>query len=176
MGRPFTLWLMGPTSSGKTTIAQALRKRLKRKGLSCLHYDGDEVRDFYGPDFPFGAESRLRVVSTCVHLANKAVNEGLYCIVSALTANEDAREYLAEHLVDFKIGYVHCELDECIKRDPKGLYKKAIDGEITTLVGYNTPYVPPSSMSVDIDTLSCDVDQAVEEILVAIYNFSPRPQ
>ena len=80
------------------------------------------------------------------------------------------------HLKDARIGYVHCDLNECIKRDPKGLYKKAIDGEITTLVGYNTPYIPPNSMSVDIDTLSCDIDQAVEKILTTLYTFSSQPQ
>ncbi|MDC0335584.1 adenylyl-sulfate kinase [Pseudodesulfovibrio sp.] len=170
MTKPFTLWLMGPTSSGKTTTAKALHARLKQDGVPCLHYDGDEVRDFYGLDFPFGAENRLRVVATCVHLANKAVEAGVHCIVSALTANEDARKYIAKHLVDAKIGYVHCDLNECIRRDPKGLYKKAINGEIDTLIGYNTPYAPPDKAVVDIDTDSCDVDQAVEVIFSALYS------
>ena len=152
MDKPFTFWLMGPTSSGKTTIASALHQRLGQAGVVCFHYDGDEVRDFFGPDFPFGAEHRLRVVATLVHLANKAVSEGVHCIVSALTAHEDARRYISEHLAESRLGYVHCDLDECIRRDPKGLYRKALDGEITTLVGYNTPYVAPDGADIDIDT------------------------
>lgn len=169
MSQPFTLWLMGPTSSGKTTIARALNSRLEATGLPCLHFDGDEVRDLYGPDFSFGPESRLRVVSTCVYLANKVVNQGIHCIVSALTANDDARQYVAEHLVNYSMGYVHCSINECIRRDPKGLYRKAINGEIDTLVGYNTPYVPPENAVLDIDTESCDVEQAVEDIYQSIY-------
>ena len=71
------IWLMGPTSSGKTTIAELLLKRLREDGGVMLHYDGDEVRDFFGDGLGFEAADRLRVVSTLTHLVNKSTAAGI---------------------------------------------------------------------------------------------------
>src|SRR3989339_786273 len=81
------LWLMGPTSSGKSTLAEYFLTQWRLHGESVVHYDGDEVRDFFGSSHGFNAEDRLRVVKTLTALANKASEAGLLCIVSALTAN-----------------------------------------------------------------------------------------
>ena len=82
----FVLWLLGPTSSGKTTIANDLLVSLRNKRTPVIHYDGDEIRDLFGETISFSAEDRHKVVSTIVHLANKASDAGLNVIVSALTA------------------------------------------------------------------------------------------
>ncbi len=161
----FTLWLLGPTSSGKTTLGAALRQRLKACGVPCLHYDGDEVRDFFGPDFPFGAEHRLRVVQTLCHLANKATTENICCVVSALTANPDARQFVLNNVSHLVVGSVRCSQEECIRRDPKGLYREAIKGRIDTLVGYNSPYVPPEHFDLELETEAHDVDRLVQRML-----------
>ena len=79
------LWLLGPTSAGKTTLATRVVADLRGRGIPAIHFDGDEVRDFFGASLGFGPDSRLRVVSVLVHLANKAADAGLHVVVSALT-------------------------------------------------------------------------------------------
>ncbi len=143
--KPFVLWLMGPTSSGKTTLAEHFVAEWRGENVPVIHYDGDEVRDFFGTDHGFKPEDRLRVVDTLIHLSQKANDAGLNVVVSALTANPQARERVNTELDNLVIGYVHCPIDVCAKRDPKGLYAQAKAGEIETLIGWNTPYAPPEN-------------------------------
>lgn len=116
---PFILWLMGPTSSGKTTLSQCFVKEWRALGVPVVGYDGDEVRDFFGKGHGFEPEDRLRVVSTLVHLSAKAVEAGLNVVVSALTAHEDARRLVRERIPEVVVGYVECPIELCAKRDPR---------------------------------------------------------
>ena len=95
---PFILWLMGPTSAGKTTIGRLFVDHIRKAGTSAIHYDGNEIRDFFGPSLGFQPEDRLRAVSTCAYLANKSAEAGLNVVVSALTANNDARRYVRKNV------------------------------------------------------------------------------
>ena len=161
----FILWLMGPTSSGKTTIAELLLARLRADRVPVIHYDGDEVRDFFGDTLGFAAADRLRVVGTLVHLANKSLHAGVNVIVSALTANDDARTYVRENAQKLLIGYVACSIEECAKRDPKGLYAQANGGEINTLIGFNSEYVAPDSSDMVLDTENYSPENSVAKIV-----------
>ena len=164
MSENFILWLIGPTSSGKTTIASHFASNIKEKNIPVIHYDGDEVRDFFGTDLGFSETSRMRVVKTLVHLANKARDAGLNVVISALTANQAARTYVNEHVNNLVTGYVCCSLDECIKRDVKGLYKKAISGEIKTVIGYNSPYIQPDNPDIILDTEINSLDEIIKQL------------
>ncbi|MDP6344216.1 MAG: adenylyl-sulfate kinase, partial [Alphaproteobacteria bacterium] len=123
--RPFILWLLGPTSSGKSTLAELLTLALRGREVPIIHFDGDEVRDFFGPGHGFAPADRQRVVATLVHLANKSREAGLNVVVSALTANPDARAYVLASIADLITGFVRCPIEVCAARDPKGLYAKA---------------------------------------------------
>ena len=101
---------------------------LTKNNLLILHYDGDEIRDFFGRNFGFTEENRGMVVKTLVHLAEKANNAGINVIVSALTAHQTARQYTQERLSNLIVTYVDCPIEVCAERDPKGLYKKAKNG------------------------------------------------
>jgi adenylylsulfate kinase len=162
--QPHVLWLLGPTSSGKTTIAEALVADMRRRGEAVIQYDGDEVRDWFGPGHGFAAEDRLRVVSTLVDLANKAVASGQTAVVSALTAHEEARQYVRDHVSSLITVSVTCAPETCADRDPKGLYAEAKAGRIDTLIGYNVPYEPPVDPDLMIDTDALSIDQAVATI------------
>jgi adenylylsulfate kinase-like enzyme len=144
--------LLGPTSSGKTTIATELLLSLRKKGTPVIHYDGDEVRDLFGDSIGFSTKERFRVVNTLVHLANKSVDAGLNVIVSALTANHDVRKFVKNRVNKLIVGYVKCSIEECIRRDPKGLYSKAQKGEIDTLIGFNQEYCVPENPDIIIET------------------------
>ena len=161
----FTLWLMGPTSGGKTTLAHHLCRRLLEKNISALNYDGDEVRDFFGGTLGFAPADRLRVVSTLTHLANKATASGINVVVSALTASDDARRLVHASVSNLIVGYVKCPIEVCAQRDPKGLYAKARDGESDTLIGVNSDYLPPENPDIIIETKSRTPVQGVDDII-----------
>ncbi len=165
MSTGFVLWLLGPTSSGKTTLAKHLTERLRSAKTPILHFDGDEVRDFFGENHGFAPEDRMRVVSTLTHLANKTAAAGINAIVSALTANEDARRHVLETVENLIIGYVKCSIECCAARDPKGLYAKAQNGEIDTLIGANSAYLPPKNPDFVIDTEALSLDQAGDAVI-----------
>ena len=115
-------WLMGPTSSGKTTLSLAITSYLRKTGEIIINYDGDEIRDLFGNDLGFKPSDRLKVVETLAYLANKSIEAGANVIVSALTAYQDARSYIKDNVKGLIIVQIECSLDTCIKRDPKGLY------------------------------------------------------
>ena len=163
--RRFALWLMGPTSSGKTTLAELLLGRLRSAGIAAMHYDGDEVRDFFGDSLGFQPADRLRVVSTLTHLTNKSLEGGLNVVVSALTANEDARAHIAAAVENLIIIYVKCPISVCAARDPKGLYLMADKGEIDTLIGRNSAYQPPAAANLVVETDVLSPDQSVEAVI-----------
>lgn len=162
------MWLMGPTSSGKTTLGRTFTHYLRRRGFGAVHYDGDEVRDFYGPDHGFTDADRFRVVRTLVHLANKAAAAGLYVVVSALTASVEARTYVAENTDNLIVGHVNCSIEVCAQRDPKGLYGRAAKGEIDTLIGFNTPYLPPKDPDIVVDTAELTIEQSIERLEASV--------
>jgi adenylylsulfate kinase len=162
------LWLLGPTSAGKTTLGIHTVAKLRERGIPAILFDGDEVRDWFGPGLGFGADSRLRVVTTLVHLANKTAEAGLHVVVAALTAGEDARDYVRSHVRGLTLGYVACSIGTCAQRDPKGLYRKAMNGEINTLIGYNGDYRPPERPDLVLDTETCSIEQLAERI-TALY-------
>jgi adenylylsulfate kinase len=161
------LWLMGPTSAGKTTLAIRVVDELRSHGIPTILFDGDEVRGFFGADFGFGTESRFQVVSVLAHLANKAAEAGLHVVVAALTAGEDARDHVCATVRNLKIGYVACSIETCTRRDPKGLYRRAIRGEIDTLIGYNAEYRPPDRPDLVLDTERYSVDELASRIVAA---------
>ncbi|BCL60671.1 putative adenylyl-sulfate kinase [Desulfomarina profundi] len=156
------IWLLGPTSSGKTTLATHFVEKLRRRGIPVLHYDGDEVRNFFGSSLGFDAESRLRVVRTLVHLANKGVEAGINVVISALTANQDARDFVHAHLKYKHIVYIKCPIELCAKRDPKGLYKKALCGEVKTLIGVNGEYREPDSPDFILNTGENTLEESLD--------------
>ena len=169
----FVLWLLGPTSSGKTTLAEYCVKEMCKQNHPCIHYDGDEIRDFFGSTLDFSEESRLRVVRTLVHLSNKTAKAGLNVVVSALTANEDARIYVKKNVNNLILGYVKCPIEICALRDPKGLYQKAFNKEIDTLIGVNRPYIEPDNPDIILysgqSSLAAIYKQIIEYLNTARY-------
>jgi len=162
--RPYTLWLLGPTSSGKTTIAKHFVHIMRDEGFSILHYDGDEVRDFFGKDFGFSESSRGRVVKVLAFLAKKANDANLNVIISALTAHQSSRDFIKNLIPNLLIGYIDCPIKICAERDPKGLYKKAQNGEIDTLIGYNSEYLVPDNPDIRLNSNKNSVSENTKQL------------
>lgn len=158
------LWLMGPTSSGKTTLGEAVVVRLRSRGRGVILFDGDEVRALIGGDQGFSSSDRLKTVRALVHLANKSAEAGLTVIVAALTAHREARIYVREHVANLRLGYVSCAIETCAERDPKGLYGMAARGEIDTLIGINGEYLAPEDPDIVLDTQTRELSLLVDQI------------
>jgi adenylylsulfate kinase len=99
-----------------------------------------------------------------VHLAGKAHDAGMNVIVSALTANQDARALVRAALPQAVHGYVQCSIDTCAARDPKGLYARAKAGEIDTLIGWSSPYTPPVNPDIILDTETHAIEALIAQL------------
>ena len=158
-------WLMGPTSSGKTTLAKLLHKRLFSTNNFALHFDGDEVRDIFGKNLGFSSNDRLLVVKTIAYVSNKGLMAGANVVVSALTAFDDARLYIKKNLQQLIIIYLRCSISECEKRDPKGLYAREKQGEINTLVGASSLYNEPERPDIILETEGSTPEESLQELI-----------
>jgi len=159
------IWLTGLPSSGKTTIAQKLIRELHARGLKVELFDGDEVRRNLSKGLGFSKEDRdthnKRIIYVCKLLTRNGVN----AIVSLISPYRSTRAYARENLPKFVEVYLKCSVKECMKRDPKGLYKKALAGEITNMTGVQDPYEEPLNPEVLLDTEHDSSDQNVAKII-----------
>ena len=158
-------WLMGPTSSGKTTLAKLLHGRLLKVNNFALHYDGDEVRDTFGSNLGFSNNDRLLVVKTLVYVSNKGLEAGANVVVSALTAFDDARLYIKQNVHRLIVVFLRCSISECTRRDPKGLYAKENSGQINTLIGANSPYHEPEDPDIMLNTEESTPKESLQELI-----------
>ena len=148
----FVIWLTGLPGSGKTTIAQKLLKEIKQRNLKVELFDGDEVRRNLSKGLGFSKEDRdthnKRIIYVCKLLTRNSVN----AIVSLISPYRSTRAYARQNLPKFVETYLKCSIEECIRRDPKGLYKKALAGEITNMTGIQDPYEQPQNQELTLDT------------------------
>lgn len=166
---PFVLWLQGPTSAGKTTLAEAFACRAHAAGQAIIHFDGDEIRNMFPASHGFAPEDRLKVVGALIHLANKCRDAGLNVVVSALTAHPDARKMVRSNVAHLVSGLITCSLKSCAERDPKGLYRKAKNGDIDTLIGVNEPYVPPPDPDIVLDSDRFGPPELVDQLYLHLF-------
>ncbi|UCE96562.1 MAG: adenylyl-sulfate kinase [Candidatus Bathyarchaeota archaeon] len=161
----FVIWLTGLPGSGKTTIAQKLLRELKTRKLKVELFDGDEVRKNLSKGLGFTKEDRdthnKRVIYVCKLLTRNDVN----AIVSLISPYTSTRSYARNNLPKFVEVYLKCSIKKCIERDPKGLYKKALSGEITNMTGIQDPYEEPSNPEVLLNTEHDSSRKNVEKVL-----------
>ena len=165
MRKGFGVWLTGLPSSGKTTIARALEKILREKGLNVEVLDGDEVRRNLSPDLGFTKENRETHAKRVAYVTKLLVRNGVAVIVGLISPFRNFREHARKQIGNFVEVWVKCPIEECMRRDPKGLYKKALNGEINDLTGIQDPYEEPLNPEVTVDTSKESVEESVNKIL-----------
>ncbi len=173
--RPPVVWLLGPTSSGKTRLGRGLVERLRAIGRPALHFDGDEVRGFFGDSLGFEEDDRLQVVATLVHLAAKGAEAGIWVVVSALTAHRAARDLVRRRLDNLVFAAVECSIEECARRDPKGLYRQARDGHIDTLIGVNSRYRPVAHADIVLNTETREAGPLLDDLWACMEAKAEKP-
>ena len=162
--KPAVIFLTGLSGSGKTTIAKALMKKLQQKGIVPVLLDGDEIRNVI-KQTGFDEQSRKNHNLNVGYMASLLESQGNFVIVSLISPYEDTRNTIRGMCKNFKEVYVSTDIKICIERDSKGLYAKAINGEIKDFTGISAPYFPPKDPEVNIDTATSTVQEAVEKIL-----------
>ena len=160
----FAVWLTGLSGAGKSTIAEALAPELRTAGKRVEVLDGDLVRTHLSSGLGFSREDRDVNVARIAFVAHLLARNGVAVIVSAISPYKATREAARATIGEFVEVHVAPPLEECIRRDTKGLYKKALAGEIGQFTGVSDPYEPPEAAEVTIDTSTVDLKASVQRV------------
>ncbi|PWT95831.1 MAG: adenylyl-sulfate kinase [Candidatus Melainabacteria bacterium] len=164
------LWLTGLSGSGKSALAKALEARLFAAGRTVMVLDGDNLRKGLCADLGFSREDRAENIRRIAEVARLLLDAGTLVIVACLSPyaedRDRARSIIGED--DYLEIFLSCPLEVCQGRDPKGLYKKAASGEITSFSGLDSPYQPPVHPNLLIDSNQMSLDQEVEAVIALL--------
>ncbi len=160
------IWLTGLSGSGKSTIAQALERKLYNEGFFAQVLDGDNVRTGLNNNLGFSIEDRKENIRRIAELSKLYLNSGLITINSFISPTVEIRAFAKEIIgaADFIEIYVDASLEVCEARDVKGLYAKARKGEIKNFTGIDSPYEAPPQPALRIDTGALSIEASVTEI------------
>src|SRR5205807_7235128 len=164
----FTIWFTGLSGAGKTTIAGLVGPELERHGYTAEYLDGDVVRTHLSKGLGFSKADRDTNIERIGWVASRLTRHGAAVLVSAISPYEEtrrhARELVEEH-GEFVEVYVKASVDECARRDVKGLYEKAFSGEIKEFTGVSDPYEPPVDPEITVDTEAESVGESAAKVL-----------
>ena len=167
----FTLWFTGLPCSGKTTLSEAVEKKLRALGLDVRHLDGDVIRKEISPNLGFSKKDREVHVSRVANKASFLTLQGVATLVSMISPYRAMRENARQLINPFIEVYVNCPLSVCEKRDVKGMYRLAREGKIKKFTGISDIYEEPLSPELVIDTHLMNVQSCVYKILEYLKEF-----
>lgn len=168
MGKGVTIWLTGLSGSGKTTIGENLVSVLKQHGHNVELLDGDVVRTNLSEGLGFSKEDRDTNILRIGFVCNLLTRNGVFTIAAAISPYRDIRQQVRNEIGDFIEVYVKCPLEELIKRDVKGLYEKALKGEIQNFTGVSDPYEEPLNPEVTVNTDQETIEESLNKVLVVL--------
>lgn len=168
--RGLLIWFTGLSGSGKSTIANALEIKLQSKGFHTYLLDGDNIRTGLNKNLSFSLEDRTENLRRIAEVSHLLLDAGLITLASFISPLESERQMIrtivgAENYFEI---FINTSLDECERRDVKGLYKKARKGEIEEFTGISSPYEIPQNLDLEINTEKTSVEEAVEIIFERI--------
>jgi adenylylsulfate kinase len=167
----FTLWFTGLSGAGKSTIAQIIGPEIERRGILVDHLDGDVVRTHLSKGLGFSREDRDANILRIGFVSKLLTRHGAAVIVAAISPYAETRELVREMVDDvgrFVEVYVATSLEECARRDVKGLYAKALRGEIGNFTGVSDPYEEPLSPEVVVETDRETIEESVGKVVAAL--------
>ena len=158
------IWFTGLSGAGKSTLSEAVFERMNKKGLKVEHLDGDIVRSIF-PATGYSQEERNRHVKRVGFLASMLEKNGVFVVASFISPYKESRDFVRGLCSNFQEVFVSTPLEECEKRDTKGLYAKARKGEITQFTGIDDPYEAPEKPEIDVNTTNQSVKQSVDYVM-----------
>lgn len=147
-----TIWFTGFSGAGKTTIAKLTGEECNRRKIPFQLLDGDILREGINKGLGFSKDDRFIQIKQAVFITNLLNKHGVLVLASFITPYEEMRDYCRKCIQNYLEVYVKCSLEECIKRDVKGLYKKALAGEINNFTGISDPYEEPTKANLILNT------------------------
>lgn len=161
------IWFTGLSASGKSTIAHHIENKLYQSGIRAYVFDGDNIRHSLNSDLGFSDYDRKENIRRIVEVARLFVDAGMIVLAAFITPLREQRQYIKKSFqgVKFIEVYVRCDIEECIRRDPKGLYKKAQAGIIKNYTGISSPFEEPENSDIIIDTQKMSIEEAVSKVL-----------
>jgi adenylyl-sulfate kinase len=161
-----TIWFTGLSGAGKSTLAEAVRDALRTRGRRVEILDGDEVRTNLSKGLGFSKEDRDTNIRRIGYVARLLSRNGVVAITAAISPYAEIRDEVRRaHEARFVEVFVDCSLDELVKRDKKGLYAKALRGEIANFTGVSDPYEPPASPDIHVHTDRECVEESLARIV-----------
>jgi adenylyl-sulfate kinase len=161
----FVLWFTGLSGAGKTTIARRIEAELKARGVRVERLDGDVVRQSLTADLGFSKEDRDKNIQRVTFVAKLLSRNGVGVLASFISPYCATRDWVRSEVTNFIEVFVDCSLEECIRRDVKGLYVKALAGEIPEFTGVSHPYEPPLNPEITLYTHLESVEESFEKII-----------
>jgi adenylylsulfate kinase len=161
----FVLWLTGLSGAGKSTLAAKLAPTLAERGHRVELLDGDEVRTNLGQGLGFSRADRDTNIARIGYVAGKLARHGVAVLVAAISPYREARDRVRASVDNFVEVHVAAPVSTCAQRDVKGLYAKALAGEIKNFTGVSDPYEPPLDPEIVLHTESESVDESVHQLL-----------
>jgi adenylyl-sulfate kinase len=167
-GAGFTLWFTGMSGTGKSTLSAVVAQRLRDAGARVELLDGDVLRTHLCRDLGFSRADREENIRRIGFVCDLLCRHGVIAIVAAISPYRASREEVRSRVPNFVEVYMRCPMDVLIQRDVKGLYKKALAGEISHFTGISDPYEPPVAPEATIDSSSETPEQGVAKVLEAL--------
>lgn len=164
------VWFTGLSGSGKSTIAIALERELHQRGLLCRILDGDNIRSGINNNLGFSEADRVENIRRIAEVSKLFVDTGIITIAAFISPSNDIREMAADIIGrdDFVEVYVSTPIEECERRDVKGLYAKARRGEIKNFTGISAPFEAPEHPALTLDTSVLSLEESVHKLLELI--------
>lgn len=164
----FTVWFTGLSGSGKSTIAELLCAELEQRGVRWELLDGDVVRTHLSKGLGFSQEDRDTNILRIGWVAERLTYHGVAVVCSAISPYRAIRDEVRKHVGQFVEVFVDCSLEECIRRDRKGLYAKALTGEIPNFTGVSDPYEQPENPEVILHTDRDSPEDCLRQLLAGL--------
>jgi adenylyl-sulfate kinase len=168
---PFVLWFTGLPGAGKTTLARLAATELERRGRHVELLDGDVVRTHLSRDLGYSRADRETNIERIAWVSSRLVRAGAVVVVAAIApyagSRRRARELVQEHGTFVEV-HVATPLEECVRRDPKGLYARAAAGEVANVTGWDDPYEVPEAPELRLDTTGVAPAESIGEVLAAL--------
>ena len=168
--RSVMVWFTGLSGSGKSTIAIALERELHKRVLLCRILDGDNIRSGINNNLGFSAEDRVENIRRIAEVSKLFIDTGVITIAAFISPNNELRE-MASTIIgkdNFLEIYVNTPIEECERRDVKGLYAKARKGEIKDFTGVSAPFEAPEHPALSLDTSVLSLEESVNKLLELI--------
>lgn len=178
MHKGFVLWFTGLSGSGKSTLSKKVAEILLERGVKVEVLDGDEVRQNLSKGLGFSKEDRDTNIRRIGFVAKLLSRNGVCAITAAISPYREIRDEVrksVEERATFVEVYCECPLEKLIERDVKGLYKKALNGEITNFTGVNDPYEPPLNPEIICKTGEESVEESVRKIILTLERMNLIP-